>query len=180
MSFAIIGIGCRFPGGVRHPKSFMNSLLSGQDAIGGRPIPDSRWDRNSFYEANPQTRGKIHTLEGGFISDVPLFDPAFFGISPIEAERMDPQQRLLLETSYRALEDAGMKLDQISEVKWVFLLEFQPMITEIFNNFLRAREHRGPYQHGILLRLQYCRQSTELLLQLAWSECGYRYGCHPP
>lgn len=104
---AIIGIGCRFPGGAHDPTSFWRLLLSGKDAI--VPVPATRWDRHKYYDPNPDAPGKIYVREGGFLQQpVDEFDAAFFGISPREAAVLDPQQRLLLEISQEALEDAGI------------------------------------------------------------------------
>lgn len=103
---AIIGIGCRFPGGVNNPKAFWQLLQSGQCAIGD--IPADRWDIETFYDPNPARAGKSRTYRGGFIDQIDQFDAHFFGISPREAAYLDPQQRILLEVAWEALEDAGM------------------------------------------------------------------------
>ncbi len=102
---AIIGIGCRFPGGVTSPEAFWQLLVNGVDAI--TPVPPDRWDSEDLFDADPAAPGKITTRWGGFLDDIDQFDAAFFGISPREAARMDPQQRLLLEVAWEALEDAG-------------------------------------------------------------------------
>jgi acyl transferase domain-containing protein/SAM-dependent methyltransferase/acyl carrier protein/NADP-dependent 3-hydroxy acid dehydrogenase YdfG len=103
---AIVGIGCRLPGGVRDADSFWALLHDGVDAI--RTVPASRWNVEEFYDPTPDARGKMDTRWGGFIDGHDEFDPKFFGIAPSEAETMDPQQRLLLETSWEALEHAGI------------------------------------------------------------------------
>jgi acyl transferase domain-containing protein/acyl carrier protein len=103
---AIVGIGCRFPGGVNSPESFWQLLRDGVDAIG--EIPHDRFEIDAFYDPKPATPGKIISRYGGFLKNVDQFDPFFFGISPREAERLDPQQRFLLEVSWEALEDAGI------------------------------------------------------------------------
>ncbi|NJO78239.1 MAG: aminotransferase class I/II-fold pyridoxal phosphate-dependent enzyme [Cyanobacteria bacterium RM1_2_2] len=102
---AIIGIGCRFPGGVHNPASFWQLLCNGVDAI--TEVPDSRWDVQQFYDPDPTKPGKTNTRWGGFLEAVDQFDPQFFGIAPREAITMDPQQRLLLEVAWETLEDAG-------------------------------------------------------------------------
>ncbi|TGO03690.1 hypothetical protein PN36_02185 [Candidatus Thiomargarita nelsonii] len=107
---AIIGIGCRFPGGAKTPETFWQILRDGVDAI--QEVPVSRWDINAFYE--PDTPGKMNTRWGGFLDEVTAFDPQFFGITPREAESMDPQQRLLLEVSWEALENAGLAAEQLA------------------------------------------------------------------
>ncbi len=102
---AIIGVGCRFPGGVSDASSFWQLLADGVDAIS--EIPSDRWDVDRYYDPTPATPGKMYTRNGGFIDQVDQFDPHFFGISPREAIGIDPQQRLLLEVSWEALENAA-------------------------------------------------------------------------
>lgn len=102
---AIVGMGCRFPG-ANDIDSFWRLLEAGGDAI--TTIPAERWDANEFYHPDPATPGKMHTLWGGFISDVDKFDPYFFGISPREADRIDPQHRILLEVAWASFEHAGI------------------------------------------------------------------------
>lgn len=103
---AIIGIGCRLPGGITDHHMLWRALEQGIDAIG--PIPADRWDVERYYSPKPQQPGRMNTRSGGFIDDVDTFDAAFFGISGRVAEQMDPQQRLLLEVCWEALEDAGI------------------------------------------------------------------------
>ncbi len=106
---AIIGIGCRFPGGVKDAESFWKLLEDGREAVGD--VPADRWNVERFYDAEPGIVGKTVAKRGGFIDGIDQFDPQFFGISPREAPYIDPQQRLLLETAYEAIEDAGVVLD---------------------------------------------------------------------
>lgn len=103
---AIVGIGCRLPGGVRTPEAFWDLLRAGVDAI--REVPPDRWDVDASYDPDPDAPGKMSTRWGGFIDHVDAFDPHFFGISPREAQSMDPQQRLLLEVAWEALEHAAI------------------------------------------------------------------------
>jgi acyl transferase domain-containing protein/NADPH:quinone reductase-like Zn-dependent oxidoreductase/NAD(P)-dependent dehydrogenase (short-subunit alcohol dehydrogenase family)/acyl carrier protein len=104
---AIIGIGCRLPGGVRDAESFWNFMMAGGDAI--VDIPAERWDPKRYHDPTGKSPGRAYVQRAGLLQgDIKAFDAAFFGISPREAEVMDPQQRLLLETSWEALEDAGI------------------------------------------------------------------------
>jgi iturin family lipopeptide synthetase A len=103
---AIIGIGCRFPGGANDPEAFWQLLRDGVDAI--TEVPKNRWNIDDYYDPDPEKPGKIYTRCGGFLPDVDQFDPQFFGISPREAVSMAPQQRLILEVSWEALENAGL------------------------------------------------------------------------
>jgi acyl transferase domain-containing protein/acyl carrier protein len=108
---AVVGIGCRFPGGVDDAASFWRFLAEGRDAIA--EIPLDRIDLGHYYDARPATPGRIMTRWGGFLGRIDEFDAAFFRMSPREAERLDPQQRLLLETAWEALEDAGQNVSAL-------------------------------------------------------------------
>ncbi|MEM9217717.1 MAG: SDR family NAD(P)-dependent oxidoreductase, partial [Cyanobacteria bacterium P01_F01_bin.150] len=110
---AIVGMGCRLPGGINSPEQFWQLLQTGEDAHS--EIPAERWDIDAYYDPDPEATGKMLTRYGHFIEAVDQFDPSFFGISPREAVAMDPQHRLLLEVSWEALERAGQKLERLSE-----------------------------------------------------------------
>ncbi|MGE2722438.1 type I polyketide synthase [Mycolicibacterium celeriflavum] len=103
---AVVGIGCRLPGGVESAEDFWRLLTDGVDAT--REVPESRWNAERFHDPNPKKVGKMVTRRGGFLDTIDQFDPQFFGISPREAHSIDPQQRLMLQTTWEALEDGGI------------------------------------------------------------------------
>src|SRR4051812_14159354 len=110
-AIAIVGIGCRFPGGADSPDAFWRLLRDGVDAIS--EVPADRWDLAEYFDPNPDAPGKMYSKWGGFVAGIEEFDAAFFGVAPREAVRLDPQQRLLLEASWEALERAGQSPSEI-------------------------------------------------------------------
>ncbi|EIC68075.1 type I polyketide synthase [Mycobacteroides abscessus] len=107
VAVAIIGIGCRFPGGIGDADSFWNFVLHKGDAVAD--IPKDRWDADKYYDPDPDTPSRMYTRRGSFLTqEFRRFDADFFGISHREAAVLDPQQRLLLETTWEALDDAGI------------------------------------------------------------------------
>jgi epothilone polyketide synthase D len=101
---AIVGFGCRYPGGITDAATYWRVLSERVDAVSEMP---GRWDHDALYDPDPDAPGKMTTRHGGFVADIERFDAGFFGISPREAEAMDPQQRLLLETTWERSSKAG-------------------------------------------------------------------------
>ncbi|MCL6285140.1 SDR family NAD(P)-dependent oxidoreductase [Ruegeria sp. 2012CJ41-6] len=109
---AIIGLGCRVPGGGQDANSFWSLLRDGVDAV--TTVPQDRWDHDHYFDPDPEAPGKISTRFGGFLEQIDQFDPGFFGIAPREAQGMDPQQRLLLEVCWETLEHASQAPDGLN------------------------------------------------------------------
>ncbi|VWD61764.1 polyketide synthase [Burkholderia lata] len=111
---AIVGMGCRLPGGADSADALWSMLADGTDAVG--PVPADRWT-DAIYDPRPGRRDTSYSRHGGFIDDVDRFDAAFFGVSEREAPHIDPQQRLLLECTWHALEDAGFSRETIASYR---------------------------------------------------------------
>jgi acyl transferase domain-containing protein/NAD(P)-dependent dehydrogenase (short-subunit alcohol dehydrogenase family)/acyl carrier protein len=110
---AVVGIGCRFPGGASSPRRLWDLLTQGRCAI--VEVPRDRWDHRRYYDPDPNKPGKTYVRAAGFLEEpIDSFDAAFFGISPREAAVLDPQQRLLAEVAWEGLEDAGIPADDLA------------------------------------------------------------------
>ncbi len=109
---AVVGLGCRFPGGASSPEAYWDLLHRGVDGIS--EVPADRWDIDRYYDRNPDRPGKMSTRWGGWVNGPDRFDPQFFGISPREAASLDPQQRLLLEVTWESLEHAGIAAQSLA------------------------------------------------------------------
>ena len=109
---AIVGLGCRFPGGVESPESFWRLISEGGDAVA--EVPAERWSADAYYDPDSSRPGRMNTRWGSWLPRLDEFDTAFFGLAPRETARMDPQQRVVLEVCAEALEDAGQTLEQLA------------------------------------------------------------------
>lgn len=109
---AIVGMGCRFPGGADSPAAFWRLLEEGRDTV--REVPEDRWPSEAFYASDADAEGRMNTRWGAFLDDIRGFDPEFFGITRREAARMDPQQRLAMEVATEALEDAAIPIGSLA------------------------------------------------------------------
>ena len=110
---AVIGMGCRLPGGIDSPELLWEALLRGDDLI--TEIPADRWDVDEHYDSQPGVPGRSVSRWGGFIEDIGGFDAEFFGIGEREAAAIDPQHRLMLETAWEAVEHAGLAPSSLAD-----------------------------------------------------------------
>ncbi|MET9297148.1 SDR family NAD(P)-dependent oxidoreductase [Streptomyces sp. NPDC003077] len=111
-AIAIVGVGCRLPGGLTDLDGLWEALSQGRDLVGR--MPEDRFDRALCVDPGPQRPFRSYTAAGGFLADVAGFDAGYFGIAPIEAASMDPQQRLVLELAVEALDDAGIPAESLA------------------------------------------------------------------
>ena len=110
---AVIGMGCRLPGGIDSPQRLWEALLRGDDLV--TKVPRDRWDADEYYDPEPAVPGRSVSKWGAFLDDVGGFDSDFFGINEREATAIDPQHRLLLETSWEAMEHAGLTPETMAD-----------------------------------------------------------------
>ncbi|MDJ1183278.1 beta-ketoacyl synthase N-terminal-like domain-containing protein [Roseofilum casamattae] len=130
-AIAIVGMGCRFPGGGDSPEAYWDVLKQSKDAL--IDIPKDRWDIDEYYDSDPEAPGKMYVRQGYFLQQkVDEFEPAFFGISGLEAAKMDPSQRILLEVSWEALEDAGIAPKSLKNT------ETGVYVGQCFNDYARV------------------------------------------
>lgn len=108
---AIVGIGCRFPGGGNDPESFWSFLLESRTTVS--PVPSDRWDARKWHGEGPDAVGLSTAAGASFLESVDTFDSGYFGIPPREADQMDPQQRMFLEVAVQAMEDAGLRFEDL-------------------------------------------------------------------
>ncbi len=109
---AIVGLGCRFPGGAASPQAFWRLVLEGVDTVS--EVPADRWPAEAFFDPDPSRPGRMNTRWGSWLEDLDRFDSQFFGLAPRETAKMDPQQRLALEVCWEAFEDAGQTLEGLT------------------------------------------------------------------
>lgn len=138
---ALVGMGCRFPGGADSPERFWELLRDGRDAI--TDVPPERWSADRFHSRVRDEPGTAYTRKGGFLTeDVHAFDGPFFGITDAEAREMDPQQRLLLETSWEALESGGLLSDDLTGERIGVFVGVSGSESSLLN---RPLDDTGPY-----------------------------------
>ncbi|MDM8548424.1 type I polyketide synthase [Desulfobacterales bacterium HSG2] len=163
---AVIGMGCRFPGGANTPEAFWKLLENGVDAIS--EVPRDRWDADLYYDPDPDAPGKMYTRMGGFIDGLEGFDGHFFGISPKELKSLDPQQRLLLEVSWEALENAGIPVSSLKGSN-----------TGVFVGILNSDYAKAHLFSGDLTKID-AYSVTGMSFSTAGGRISYMYGLKGP
>lgn len=142
---AIVGIACKFPGGVQSAQDFWNVLVRGEDVL--REVPRERWNIDEYYNKDSSVPGTMYARRGGWLSDIDKFDARFFGISGPEATAMDPQQRLLMETCWEAIENAGVAADSLIDTQTGI---FVGMTTQEYMDLLLRSEKAANFEGHIL------------------------------
>lgn len=149
---AIVGMGCRLPGGGEGPERFWELLRNGRDVVS--VVPADRWDADAWFDPDPDKPGKIVTRDGGFLDRVDGFDAVFFEIAPREVAAMDPQQRLALEVAWETLENAGCAPTRLEGTKaGVFLgiasNDFNLRVTQAGDLELFTPHHASGVAHSV-------------------------------
>ncbi|XP_072014350.1 probable polyketide synthase 1 [Amphiura filiformis] len=152
---AVVGIGCRMPGGVTTPQEFWDVLVNGRDMI--TEIPPDRWSIESFHDPDQSNLSKMVTKRCGFIHDIDKFDNTFFKISPREAASMDPQQRHILEVTYEAFQDAGIIPEILGESCGVYIgvgtMDYHIMLMD--TSLTNPYSHTGSVHSVVANRISY-------------------------
>ncbi|WP_435238367.1 non-ribosomal peptide synthetase/type I polyketide synthase [Streptomyces sp. YPW6] len=157
---AIIGMGCRLPGGASDHRAFWRNLVEGKDCI--TPTPPDRYDVRTLGSRFRDKPGRLVGGRGGYIDGFDEFDPAFFGISPREADHMDPQQRKLLEVAWEALEDGGQRPadlagDNVAVYVGAFTLDYKILqFADLDFTSLAAHTATGTMMTMVSNRISYC------------------------
>ncbi|XP_071948884.1 probable polyketide synthase 1 [Antedon mediterranea] len=153
---AIVGIGCRMPGGVTSTEDFWQVLCSGKDCI--TDVPPERWSIEKFHDDDQTKPGKMVSPKSGFVDGIDKFDNTFFKISPKEASSMDPQQRILLEVTHEAFEDAGIipdNLDSCGVFVGIGLMDYPIQTLDIHANTVNAYTLTGTAHSVAANRISY-------------------------
>ncbi|XP_038068692.1 highly reducing polyketide synthase azaB-like [Patiria miniata] len=152
---AVVGIGCRMPGGVNSPEAFWDALVRGDDMIS--EVPPDRWSLETFHDPDQSNHSKMVTKRCGFIHGIDKFDNTFFKISPREASSMDPQQRHILEVTYEAFEDAGIIPSTLRESCGVYIgvgmMDYPIMLME--TSLINPYTHTGIAHSAVANRISY-------------------------
>ncbi|MFE3758345.1 type I polyketide synthase [Nocardia tengchongensis] len=145
---AIVGMACRFPGGIDTPEKLWDTALSGAETRSA--FPDDRgWELDALFDADPTARGTTYARYGSFIRNAADFDAGFFGMSPREARITDPQHRLLLETTWEALESAT--IDPTSLAGSDTAVYLGAIVDEYGDRMRDPRGSMGEYEGQVML-----------------------------